>query len=116
MDERPDWSEWILKKNAEFKDEELRKSEYVTLEKIWSAAMLGTQGTHAARKRMQDAEHKGNVQEFKIPESHLPKDGESKEAHHGRVVSALKQKFPKVPHEKHAAAADRAWKHHNSNE
>lgn len=33
MSDRPDWNEWILQKNQEAKQEELRKSESVTLEK-----------------------------------------------------------------------------------
>jgi hypothetical protein len=33
MSNRPDWNEWILQKNAEAKQEELRKSESIKLEK-----------------------------------------------------------------------------------
>ena len=28
MSDRPDWDQWILQKNTEFKEEELRKSDY----------------------------------------------------------------------------------------
>ena len=39
MQNRPNWSEWILQKNSEAKQEELRKSEFVQLEKaVWEHA------------------------------------------------------------------------------
>lgn len=33
MSDRPDWSEWILQKNSEVKEEELNKSDSVELQK-----------------------------------------------------------------------------------
>ena len=39
MPNHPDWSTWILQKNSEAKQEELRKSEFVQLEKaVWEHA------------------------------------------------------------------------------
>jgi len=118
MTDRPDWNEWILQKNAEAKEEELKKSDSVMLEKAiqFTGEFGQDKPKHMGARAAAEHNNPSKPNEYKIPEAHLPQKGESKEQHSARIVGALSAKHPDKPQAVHAAAADRAWKHANPDE
>jgi hypothetical protein len=96
MSNRPDWSEWILQKNRQAREEELKKSNSVYVESLDKASTELRNAVKQANNKLKSAGVKGR---YGLTASHTPHwEYEYKPEHESTVKEAHALVEPHLPH------------------